>query len=158
MYSLPRTRVALGALIALLFSPPAANAQTDSGLNAQYTVAVKDTAAHLFHVTAKFSNLSQSTLDVALPIWTPGWYTLENYAKNILRFVVTDKNGTVLHSPLSRGQTWTINTRGKSEIVIEFDYFANILSHNQAQITDTFAFFTGTQLFLVSCQHKYDRL
>ena len=154
MYSLLRKHVVFAALMVLSFSSQAADAQTDSGLTAEYTVAVKDTAAHLFHVTATFSNLAQPRLDVALPIWTPGWYTHEFYAKNVRRFVVSDASGTPLAAPLSRLQTWTIDTRGKTEIVIEFDYFANILSHNQAVVTDAFAFFTGTQLFLEPIGHR----
>ena len=146
--------MAIGALVAALGAPPAVRAQSDAPFRAEYTVEVKDTTAHLFHVTATFSNLRQPRLDVALPIWTPGWYTLEYYAKNIRRFVVTDGAGTRLAAPLSRAQTWTIDTRGKSRVVVEFDYVANVLALNQAKITGTYAFFTGTQLFLEPVGHR----
>ena len=147
-------RMAIGALVAALLVPLAAEAQTHAPFRAEYTVEVKDTTAHLFHVTATFSNLRQPRLDLALPIWTPGWYTLEYYAKNIRRFVVTDGAGTRLAAPLSRAQTWTIDTRGKSRVVVEFDYVANVLALNQAKITGTYAFFTGTQLFLEPAGHR----
>ena len=132
----------------------AASAQPTAPFQAEYTVAIKDTAAHLFHVTASFSNLRQPRLDVSLPIWTPGWYTLEYYAKNMSRFAVTDGAGTRLPAPLSRAQTWSIDTRGRTRIVVEFDYLANVLALNQAKVTSTFAFFTGTQLFLEPIGHR----
>ena len=146
--------ITVGALVAALGAPAAAGAQSRAPFRAEYTVEVKDTSAHLFHVTATFSNLRQPRLDVALPIWTPGWHTLEYYARNIRRFMVTDGAGTRLAAPLSRAQTWTIDTRGKSRVVVEFDYVANVLALNQAKITGTYAFFTGTQLFLEPVGHR----
>ena len=137
-----------------LASAPAAAQARNGAFRAEYMVEVKDTAAHLFHVTATFSNLRQPRLDLALPAWTPGWYTIENYAKNLLRFTVTDGAGTRLPAPLSHAQTWRIDTRGKDRLIAEFDYFANVLAVNQAKITDTYAFFTGTQLFLEPVGHR----
>jgi len=146
--------MAIGALVAALAVPAAAGAQSRTPFRAEYTVEVRDTTAHLFHVTATFSNLRQPRLDVALPIWTPGWYTLEYYARNVRRFMVTDGAGTRLAAPLSRAQTWTIDTQGKTRVVVEFDYVANVLALNQAKITGTYAFFTGTQLFLEPVGHR----
>ena len=119
-----------------------------------YTVKVASTADHLFHITADFKNIDQPTLDLSLPTWTPGWYTIENYAKNILRFRITDSAGKSLPLGMTRKQTWRVDTRGLKEIKAEFDYDAEILALNQAKITDTFAFFTGTQLFLLPEGHR----
>src|SRR4029077_7748157 len=37
---------------------------------------------------------------------------------------------------------------------VEFDYLANVLSANQARIASDYAFFTGTQLFLMPQGHR----
>jgi predicted metalloprotease with PDZ domain len=103
---------------------------------------------HLFHVTTEIKNLRQPQLDLALPVWTPGWYTIENYAKNILRMKFTDGEGRPLVYRLIRKQTWRIETNGSRNVKVEFDYFANVLALNQAKIAPDYAFFTGTQLFL----------
>lgn len=145
---------AAGASVAALGGPLPIGAQSDAPFRADYTVEVKDTTAHLFHVTATFSNVRQPRLDVALPIWTPGWYTLEYYARNVRRLTVTDGAGTRLAAPLTRMQTWAIDTRGTTRVVIEFDYVANVLAHNRAKITGRYAFFTGTQLFLEPVGHR----
>ena len=50
-------------------------------------------------------------------------------------------------------QTWRIDTKGISRITVESDYLANVLSANQARMTD-YAFFTGTQLFLPPEGHR----
>jgi predicted metalloprotease with PDZ domain len=152
-----RRRIAVGVLIAAAFAYRPVAAQSATSLGADYTVEVKDTAAHLFHVTATFRNVHQPRLQLPLPIWTPGWYTLEYYAKNVRRFTVSDGAGKRLAAPLLRAQTWNVDTHGVSTVVAEFDYFANVLYLNQAKITSTFAFFTGTQLFLEPIGHRNAR-
>jgi predicted metalloprotease with PDZ domain len=130
-----------------------ASAQTPQ-FSAEYTVKVASTADHLFHVTADFKNISQAALDLSLPAWTPGWYTIENYAKNILRFRVTDEAGKALPLSMTRKQTWRVDTSGLKEVKAEFDYDAEIFSLNQAKISETFAFFTGTEVFLMPEGHR----
>ncbi|MCP9493939.1 MAG: PDZ domain-containing protein [Pyrinomonadaceae bacterium MAG19_C2-C3] len=141
--------------VLLLLPLLTASAATQQGkLNTTYTVAVVSTQASLFHVTTEVRDLNQRFLEVSLPVWTPGWYTIENYAKNILRFKVTDANsGARVPFSLTGKQTWSIGTAGRGAIKIEFDYRADVLALNQAKISQDFAFFTGTQLFLRLAGH-----
>ena len=113
-----------------------------------YVVNVADTDKQLFHVTATVQNVNTPTEDLSLPTWTPGWYVVENYAKNLLRVTFTDENGHPLPHMMPRKQTWRVETQGHHTIKADFDYHAGILALNQAKITKDFAFFTGTELFL----------
>jgi hypothetical protein len=92
---------------------PAAMAQ-DGRLEIEYTVKVADIPGQLFHVTTDIRNINQPALDLSLPVWSPGWYVIENYAKNIFRFRVTEPGGRQLRPALVRKQTWRIDTRGIS--------------------------------------------
>ncbi len=147
-------RTLVVVLTCTLAGAPTAAQARQGAFHAEYTVEVKDTAAHLFHVTATFSHLRQPRLDLALPVWTPGWYTIENYARNVLRFTVKDGSGERLAAPRSHASTWSIDTRGKDRVIAEFDYLATVLAVNQAKITSQYAFFTGTQLFLEPVGHR----
>lgn len=149
-----RTLSRVGLITVLVLIAPAALAQKRGALHVDYTVKVVNVETQLFHVTADVSNIAQPQLDLALPTWTPGWYTVENYFKNILRFKVTDRNGKRLEPQMTRKQTWRISTQGLSSIKVEFDYRANVLALNQAKITKDFAFFTGTELFLEAVGHR----
>jgi predicted metalloprotease with PDZ domain len=137
----------------LLIIAPAAAGQSNQ-VSVGYTVEVADTERQLFHVTTEVKNIRQSQLNLSLPVWTPGWYTIENYAKNILRFQITDAKGTRLPHRMIRKQTWQVDTKGIDSIKIEFDYRATLLALNQARIAKDFAFFTGTQLFLMAEGHR----
>jgi predicted metalloprotease with PDZ domain len=142
------------ALAAIACAAAAGAAAQGEQLRVDYTVEVASTAGHLFHVTADVKNLSDPHLDLALPTWTPGWYTVENYAKNILRLKVTGSTGRPLPHWMTKKQTWRVFAGDHKQIKIEFDYSANVLALNQAKVTSDYAFFTGTQLFLEPVGHR----
>jgi predicted metalloprotease with PDZ domain len=132
---------------------PAAMAQ-DRGLAIEYTVKVADIPGQLFHVTTDIRNINQPSLDLSLPVWSPGWYVIENYGKNVARFRVSEPSGRELRPEQVRKQTWRIDTKRISRVTVEFDYLANVLSANQARIAPDYAFFTGTQLYLLPEGHR----
>ena len=125
-------------------------------LDINYTVSLADVAKQEFHITTDIKNIDQPTLDLALPTWTPGWYTVENYFKNVARFRITDANGKILPLRMTRKQTWSLDTRGIKQIRVDYDYSATVLGLNQAKIATDFAFFTGIELFLEPLGHRSD--
>jgi predicted metalloprotease with PDZ domain len=129
-------------------------AQKRDGFRIDYTVHVASIENQLFHVTADIKNINEPRLELSLPAWTPGWYTVENYFKNVLRFKVTDDKGSRLQPEMIRKQTWRVESKGLDSIKVEFDYLANVLALNQAKISGDFAFFTGTELFLEAKNHR----
>ena len=138
-----------------LFLASVASAQSGK-LDISYTVALHDTASRQFHVTTEIKNIKQDRLELALPTWTPGWYVVENYAKNLIRFDVTDASGKRLQPMMTRKQTWSIPTKGVSQIKVTYAYRATVLGLNQAKVGDDYAFFTGIQLFMEPLGHRND--
>ncbi len=146
------SRVLLFTTVLVIHS--AALAQPRDAFHIDYTVSVASVEEQLFHVAADIKNIREPRLDLSLPTWTPGWYTVENYFKNVLRFKVTDSKGTRIEPQMIRKQTWRVETKGLDGIRVEFDYHASVLALNQAKITSDFAFFTGTELFLEALGHR----
>jgi predicted metalloprotease with PDZ domain len=154
-HNLGRILACHAALLAIFVFATEGLAQTrKGGLQVDYTISLSDTAKQQFHVTTEIKNIDQPRLDLSLPTWTPGWYTVENYGKNVVRFTVTDGGGKRLPIRMSRKQTWNVDTKGISEIKIDYDYYAGVLALNQAKIAPDFAFFTGTELFLEPVGHR----
>jgi predicted metalloprotease with PDZ domain len=140
-------------LVALLSSPLLAiGAQAPARV--QHIVEVRDPATTVFHVTSRYTRLAQPWLDLALPVWTPGWYVIENYGKNLLRLEFTDASGKRLPWYMTNKSTWRVTTRGVTDVVVRFEYQASVLGLNQAKVTDEWAFFTGTQLFLEPVSYR----
>ena len=141
------------ALLLLLLLVQSIQAQRGA-LQIHYAVSLEDPSLQQFHVTTVLKNLNEPRLTLSLPTWAPGWYTVENYFKNVLRFRITDASGKILPHVMSKKQTWNVLTRGIREIRIDYDYRANILALNQAKIAKDFAFFTGVELFLQVEGHR----
>jgi predicted metalloprotease with PDZ domain len=120
----------------------------------QHTVEVRDPATRLFHVTSRYTGLVQPSLDLSLPVWTPGWYTVENYARNVLRLSFTDAGGRQLPWKMIGKSAWRVESDGATEVQARFDYLAPALGLNQAKVANDWAFFTGTQLFLEPVGHR----
>jgi predicted metalloprotease with PDZ domain len=123
-------------------------------LDITYTVALADPATRQFHVTTDIKNIDQDVLELSLPTWTPGWYVVENYYKNVLRFKITDGAGKQLPFRMTRKQTWRVDTSTIKQLRVEYDYAATTLALNQAKVADDMAFFTGIQLFLEPHGHR----
>ncbi len=140
-------------ILILLFFVQAMQAQKGN-FDITYSVALSDPVTQQFHITTDIKNINQPKLDLALPTWTPGWYTVENYGKNLLRFNITDGSGKRLPITMSRKQTWNVDTKGIRQIRVEYDYQATVLGLNQAKITKDWAFFTGIELFLEPIGHR----
>ena len=139
----------------ILFLTSVAFAQSGK-LDVAYTVALRDTASKQLHVTTDIKNIKQDRLELALPTWTPGWYVMEDYAKNLIRLDVTDGSGKRLQPLMTRKQTWSIPTKGIGQIRVTYSYRATILGLNQAKVGDDYAFFTGIQLFMEPLGHRND--
>ena len=148
-----KMRVVRPFLVILLALVSISSAQKNA-LKIDHTVTLKDTASQQFHITTQIQNINQPRLDLSLPTWAPGWYTVENYFKNVLRFRITDSKGNVLPHTMSKKQTWNVDTRGLREIKVDYDYEATTLALNQAKITKDFAFFQGIELFLQAEGHR----
>lgn len=142
------------ALVLLLLAAASGALAQKGALKIDYTVTLADTATQQFHISTVIKKIDQPHLALSLPSWTPGWYTVENYFKNVLRFRITDAAGKVLPHTMSRKQTWDVDTRGLNEIRVDYDYQATVLALNQAKITKDFAFFTGIELFLQAEGHR----
>ncbi len=142
-------RIALLAIAVLLNARAA-----DEPFRVDYSVEVGSTDDTHFHVVAEVQNIRQESLEFSLPVWTPGWYTIENYARNISRLIVRGPDGKRLNHERTHKQSWRVNTQGVASIKIEFDYNATKLALNQAKIDADYAFFTGTELFVFAEGHR----
>ena len=50
-------------------------------------------ASHQFHVTAQYAGRANAKLDLKMPVWTPGYYQIMDYAKAVTNFTATDAQG-----------------------------------------------------------------
>ncbi|NNV54299.1 M61 family metallopeptidase [Limnovirga soli] len=92
--------------------------------NMHFLVSMPQPTTHYFHVEFKVNNLKQSNTLFKLPSWTPGYYWLENYAKNLVNFKAFDANGKSLAWKKTSKNSWNVTGNTTAGIVVSYDMYA----------------------------------
>ena len=58
-----------------------------------FTVTMEKPSGHYYHVTLRCEGIKEPTINFKLPAWTPGYYQLLNFAKNVENFKALDAAG-----------------------------------------------------------------
>ena len=61
-----------------------------------FTVSMEQPHTHYYHVLFQYDGIEGETLDIKMPAWTPGYYRIMDYAKNVLNFRAEDGAGNPL--------------------------------------------------------------
>jgi len=111
-----------------------------------YQVAMSQPASHLFEVTLQINNWRSPTLDLKLPVWTPGSYLVREYARHLQDFVAKDGGGKLASQKLAKNH-WQVATPDSSEIQISYRIYANDLTVRTNHLDSTHGYFNGAALF-----------
>jgi predicted metalloprotease with PDZ domain len=114
-----------------------------------YEVAMSQPTSHLFEVTLRVKNWQSSTLDLKMPVWTPGSYLIREYARHVQDFVAksSDSKQKLKSRKISKNH-WQIETKNCSEIQVSYRVFANELTVRTNHLDATHGYFNGAALFL----------
>ncbi len=101
-----------------------------------YRLSADPLLPHYIAVEARLTDVTTDTIELQLPAWRPGRYELQNFAKNIQRFVITDASGKHLPFRKITKDRWLVQTDGVTEIVAQYNYYANIINAGSSYISD----------------------
>jgi len=119
---------------------------TSQTANLSYQVAMSQPASHLFEVTLHLSNWQSATLDLKMPVWTPGSYLVREYARHLQDFKATSSQGDLSSHKLSKNH-WQVATAGVSEVKVSYRVYANELTVRTNHLDTTHGYFNGAALF-----------
>jgi len=113
----------------------------------QYWVDLSKRHQHLFQMVCEVSELTDATINLALPSWT-ATYQIRDFAQYIRAMEVTDGQGNSLPWMALDKQTWQVDLQGATTLRVIYKVYANTLGSFDSQINDQHAFFNGAQIFL----------
>lgn len=123
-----------------------------------YSLAMSRPSSHLFEVgmelTVPVGNVP-ATIDLQMPMWQPGRYSVADFAENIQEFSAT-AGGQALSFRKTDNQTWQVQTKGNRSFSVSYKVYGNDLSGTFAQLDVTHGNFTGGELFMYVAGHKQD--
>jgi predicted metalloprotease with PDZ domain len=112
-----------------------------------YKVTFPEVQAHYVDVEMTVSGLQQPTLELKMPVWTPGSYLVREFAKNIETLTAT-ANGKYVAAPKISKNTWHINTAGVSTVVVKYKVYAFEISVRTSFVDISHGFLSTTGVFL----------
>ncbi len=101
---------------------------------------------HLFEVTLQITGWTGATLDLKMPVWTPGSYLVREYARHVQDFAPASGNQALLWKKMGKNH-WQIATADTDSISVSYRVFANELTVRTNHLDATHGYFNGAALF-----------
>ncbi|MGK7940370.1 MAG: M61 family metallopeptidase [Crocosphaera sp.] len=116
--------------------------------NLTYYVKMTQGHCHLFDVSLNIENWSDPTLNLKMPVWTPGSYLVREYSRHIQDFkaVSQDKQQKLLSQKINKNH-WRVETKEVENILINYRVFANELTVRTNHLDSSHGYFNGAALF-----------
>jgi len=111
-----------------------------------YRVAMPAPATHLFEVTLTVRDWQAPTLDLKMPVWTPGSYLVREYARHLQDFAARAGDRPLAICKLAKNH-WQIATAGVSEPKVRYRLYANELTVRTNHLDATHGYFNGAATF-----------
>jgi predicted metalloprotease with PDZ domain len=135
------------AVCAIVFVAPLLRAQSTPAPIA-YTIRFPDPASKTFTVDADVPTDRRPSVDLMMAIWSPGFYGIQNYAKNITSFAATAPDGTALAFTKPTDSRWSVTTGGRPAIHITYTLSAPRGSNLGNGVTEAGAVIIGPSTYI----------
>ncbi|WP_299491575.1 M61 family metallopeptidase [Acaryochloris sp. IP29b_bin.137] len=124
----------------------------------QYEVAMPDPASHLFEVTLDYAVEDLSSLDLKLPVWTPGSYLVREYAKHLQDFSAVDVQGHTLKWQKISKNHWQVYTRNTHAVRIQYRIYAHELTVRTNHLDASHGYFNPGAMFFYIPGREQDEI
>src|SRR2546425_12457821 len=114
----------------------------------EYTIAMPDLASHLYSITLTASGVSDSAVDLQMPVWSPGRYGRMDFAKNVQEFAASGTDGKPLRWDKINGSLWRVFPGTSRGMRVTYRGFANSPMSGTFSVLDSaHANWNGASLF-----------
>lgn len=105
-----------------------------------YHISIADVEQHFIQLTYTISHLHQDSIDLQLPAWRPGRYELQNFAKNVRLFEITDGNGNPVYYRKTTKDRWHVHTKDIQSIQVSYQYYAHQPDAGACEVNDYYLY------------------
>ncbi|MEK7833767.1 MAG: hypothetical protein AAB401_21955, partial [Acidobacteriota bacterium] len=90
-----------------------------------YTVKFTAPAAHIAEVEARFPAAKLQSLELMMPIWSPGFYRVEDYASRVQSLGARTVDGQSLTVEQPAKNRWRVTTNGAASVIVSYKLLCN---------------------------------
>ena len=121
-----RSRLAVCG-VALVLAASVASGQNPAArpvLKLAFTVSMDQPATHVYHVVFRCEGLNGPTQDFKMPVWSPGYYAILDFPKNVRNFRAENGAGRALAWEQVTANDWRVATARTPVVVVRYDVVA----------------------------------
>lgn len=122
--------------------------------NFHYTVDCREPGSHVYHMTLAITNLPNARHTLTLPVWTPGAYEVQDFARHIFNLSIEDENGAAIEPYHLKKNQWGFDTHSPTRVTVRYDVWAFELGVDTSHLDQSHAYFNGAQLFFLVDQYR----
>jgi predicted metalloprotease with PDZ domain len=89
-----------------------------------FTVSMDQPNTHYYHVKLRCEGLKGDAQDFKMPVWMPGMYVVQDYAKNVVNFKAVDGAGKPLSFVKTAQFIWHVRTANVPQVIVSYDVYA----------------------------------
>lgn len=121
-----------------------------------YTLRFPEPASKTLNVEIVVPTEGRASVDLMMAIWSPGFYGLQNYARQVSAFAATAADGAALEVTKPTDSRWTVTTGGRPSFTVSYTLAAPRGSNLSNGVTETSAVIIGpsTYITLVEKAHR----
>lgn len=137
--------IAFGAALTVIASFASSGATTS---RVEFTVSMENPESHYLHVALRCDGLKTGAHDFRMPAWTPGYYKIMDYARNVVGFRADDGVGKALAWKKTSKGTWHVDAGDATSLTVRYDVFAFDTSVADSYLDDGHAYVSPTGVFM----------
>ncbi len=117
-----------------------------------YTVSMGQPATHYFRVAMRLEGLRgalpSDLLRLAMPVWTPGSYSVRDFSRNVLDLEAVDASGKRLQVERDAKDSWVVSLAGSDALEVTYRVYAFRHDTSQSYLDSDHAIINGASVFL----------
>ncbi|MEZ5318385.1 MAG: hypothetical protein R2752_13375 [Vicinamibacterales bacterium] len=122
-----------------------------------YTLRFPDPASKTFDVEMVVPTDGRATVDLMMAIWSPGFYGIQNYARQLSGFRATTLDGAALEVTPVTDSRWSVATGGRSSFRVTYTLAAPRGSNLSNGVTETSAVIIGPSTYVTLVEQAHRR-
>jgi len=138
-------RVVIRLVLVLVLAPRVVAAQALEPI--AYTLRFPDPASHLVEVQAHVP-VGGRVVELMMPVWSPGYYRVEDYAANVRDLAAATPAGEPLAVEASSPSHWRIDARGASSVRLSYRVFCDQRTVTTNYVDGDYAVLNGAPTFI----------
>jgi len=103
---------------------------------------------HMLDVEMRLKQPGATSVDLVMPVWTPGSYLVREFERHVQDFGAKDANGRALEWTKINKDTWRIKTNGAREVRVNYRVYANELTVRTNEMNSDHAFWNNAALLM----------